>query len=135
MVHTSPSYNPERLVLSKREILDHFDRAIERLKKSPNNWRFTKELQLVKFLVSKTPEQNFPYYWMEINKIFDAVRTENQLRLDGQQNPKILPLAEIAKRKVSETILTVPAIHEFDAIKMISEVKKSLQFGAMKNEV
>ena len=127
------SYNPSRLVLSKAEILAEFDRAIMRVSKSPGNLRFSTELKLVKRIVSWTSEEKFPYYWQEIKKIFDAVTTLNDLRLDSQSNPKIKPLVEIARENLQRAIVTVPKVNsEYDAMKVLARAKATMSYGGMK---
>lgn len=127
----NPSYKPGHLVLTKQEIMQQFDIAIQRLQKSPGNFRFVKEMQLIKFLISRTGADKFPYYWMEINKIFQAVTTLNDLRQDAMENPKITPLAKLAEVQLQQAIVTIPPqqkVHsEFDAIKELQKVRARLQ--------
>lgn len=127
----SPSFKPGDLVLSKQEILNQFDVAIARLQKSPGNFRFTKELQIVKFMVGRTSAEKFPYYWMEIKKIFDAVTTLNETRREAAEHPKMAPLAKFAELELQRTIITVPVPKpqlntELDFIKQAQRVREKI---------
>ncbi len=124
------SNDPDALCLSKREILDQFDVAINRLKKNPiGNVKFIAELKAVKLMVSFTDEAKFPYYWMEIMKIIDSIRTLNELRKDGKENPNIKLLAENAQKHVEATIMDIPKPRE----KVKFSIAEALRYGGMKD--
>lgn len=130
---TQHRYEPDELVLSKKEILAQFDIAIERLSKNRmGNIKFIAELKAVKAMVSWTSEQKFPYYWLEIMKIIDAVRSLNELRKGSMQNKKIGPLVALAEQQLQNAISTVP-VSDLDAQHILAKIKAGMKYGGMKN--
>ena len=99
-------YEPDTLRISKAEMLHHFDTAVERLRKNKSdNRKVIAALIVLKQAVRFTiPEDKLPYYWLELTKIIDAIRTQNELRA----SPNTKPLAKIQEKKVIDTILEVP---------------------------
>jgi hypothetical protein len=116
--------------LTKREIAEHFDLAIQRLMKNKTeNWKFIVKLKAIKAMVMFEDAAKFPYYWTVINGIFDSINAAIVLKRDGESNPNIAKLAEIQKQKVVENILAAPP-----NTKSLSEViREKLQHGAMKD--
>ena len=118
------AYEPDQLRLSKREIIEQFNIAERRLAKDKlHNLKFIGELKAIKALIAWTSEEKFPYYWLEIMRIFDAIRTLNELR--GTPNTK--QLADIQEQKVAEAIITIPG----EKKGLLVDFTKSLQFGAL----
>lgn len=118
------AYEPDTLRLSKKEILAQFDIAIARLGKNlRGNWKFIGELKGIKALIALTPEANFPYYWLEIMKIFDSIRTLNELR----GTPQMKMLADIQETKVAEVISTPTEPKK----RLVVDFTKNLGFGGM----
>jgi hypothetical protein len=105
-------YEPDALRLSKREILGHFDTGIDRLKKNKgDNRKVIAALMVLKQAVRFTiPDNKLPYYWLELTRIIDAIRTENELRA----TPNTKKLAELQKEHVAQTILEVPKAEEVE---------------------
>src|SRR5574341_354509 len=100
---SSRDYEPDALRLSKREILSHFDVAVERLKKNKgDNRKVIAAIVVLKQAVRFTiTEDKLPYYWLELTKIIDAIRTQNELRA----TPNTKQLAEIQEQHVTQAIL------------------------------
>ncbi len=118
------AYEPDQLRLSKKEILEQFDIAIERLSHNRReNFKFIAELKAVKLMIGFTNEAKFPYFWIEIMKIIDSIRTLNELRGD----PSVKKLAAIQEQKVTEAILEVPKP------KVLVDFTKNIRFGGMKD--
>jgi hypothetical protein len=97
-------------MLSKRQVVRHFDTALKRLclNKRDNAAAITAIISLKKYIEWTVPERKLPYYWGELVTIFDAVRTENDMLVD----PTLKPFAEIQAVKANEMIATVPTVTE-----------------------
>lgn len=118
-------YDPDRLKLPKHRVLFHFDTAISRLSKNKrDNAAAITAIVSFKALVKYTvAERKLPYYWAELVRIFDAVRTENALYGDDT----VKELSTIQNEKAVEAIKEITA----EKPKVLVDFTKNLRFGGM----
>lgn len=74
----STDFNPDKLRLTKAQVLGIIDRRIKEWKKSPiENKVYILEGYAVKLIIKAAPEDKFGYFWAKLMEDIDAVRFEN----------------------------------------------------------
>ena len=98
-VNLSDQLDPDRLKLSKKEILGFCNRVLAEWKKNPKeNWQYLIAMQLMKTGISATPENVLIEIWRKILSWFNILLYENSIEIMREQGDKWYELYDAIKK-------------------------------------
>ena len=82
LVNRNPQFNPDDLVLTKKEVLGMLNDIEYRWKQNKkDNWKFIGALGMMKAGIHMTGEETIQAIWSEIVKGFNEIMMENSLAI------------------------------------------------------
>lgn len=100
MEKTDKQYDPDRLVLSKKEILEFCDNVLDKWKKEPKvNSRNIVSMTAVRTSVFWTDEESLKAIWAEILKWTFDLMYKNAIAQAKEENSKWSPILEKLENK------------------------------------